>query len=88
MSDSRRQIVVVGAGSGIGAAAAAHFHDRGDYVLAVDVREHNTPASDYVQCDPRDATSISALLDQIGSGWDKLAHVAGVPSTALAAEVL
>lgn len=88
MSEERRKIVVVGAGSGIGAAVATHLHDRGDYVLAVDVRNHATPASDYLHCDLRDAASISALLGQIGSGWDMLAHVAGVPGTAPAADVL
>jgi len=88
MSSERRKVVVVGAGSGIGAAAATHFHDRGDHVLAVDVREHQTPASEYLQCDLRDAASIGALLGQIGSGWDMLAHVAGVPGTAPAADVL
>ena len=88
MSGERRKIVVVGAGSGIGAAVATHFHDRGDYVLAVDVRENKTPASDHLQCDLRDAASIRATLGQLGSGWDMLAHVAGVPGTAQAADVL
>jgi NAD(P)-dependent dehydrogenase (short-subunit alcohol dehydrogenase family) len=82
------KIVVVGAGSGIGAAVATRFHDRGDHVLAVDVREHETPASERRQCDLRDADSIRTLLGQIGSGWDMLAHVAGVPGTAPAADVL
>jgi len=84
----KRKIVVVGAGSGIGAAVAKRFHDRGDHVLAVDVREHQTPATEYAQCDLRDAASINALLGQIGSGWDMLAHVAGIPGTAPAADVL
>jgi NAD(P)-dependent dehydrogenase (short-subunit alcohol dehydrogenase family) len=88
MSGGQRKIVVVGAGSGIGAAVAAHFRDRGDHVLAVDVREHQTPASEYLQCDLRDAASINALLGQIGSGWDMLAHVAGIPGTAPAADVM
>jgi NAD(P)-dependent dehydrogenase (short-subunit alcohol dehydrogenase family) len=86
--DERRKIVVVGAGSGIGAAVATHFHDRGDYVLAVDVREHQTPASDHLQCDLRDPASINALLGRIGPGWDTLAHVAGIPGTAPPADVL
>lgn len=89
MGNGRRKIVVVGAGSGIGAATAAHFHDRGDFVLAVDRHPSpQTPASQHLQCDLRDSASITALLDQIGSGWDMLAHVAGVPGTAPAAEVL
>ncbi|MGE2726036.1 coniferyl-alcohol dehydrogenase [Mycolicibacterium pulveris] len=88
MNKERRKIVVVGAGSGIGAATAAHFHDQGDHVLAVDVREHDTPATERARCDLRDATSIRALLDRIGPGWDMLAHVAGVPGTAPPADVL
>lgn len=88
MSTERRKVVVVGAGSGIGAAVAAHLHDQGDHVLAVDVREHDTPATEYARCDLRDAASIRELLAGIGSGWDMLAHVAGVPGTAPAADVL
>jgi NAD(P)-dependent dehydrogenase (short-subunit alcohol dehydrogenase family) len=88
MSGERRKIVVVGAGSGIGAPVAAQFHDRGDYVLAVDIKPNETPASDHRQCDLRDPASINVLLGQIGSGWDMLAHVAGIPGTAPAADVL
>ncbi|MEV0712129.1 SDR family oxidoreductase [Nocardia aurea] len=84
----QRKVVVVGAGSGIGAATAAHFHERGDYVLAVDVRPNETPASRHELCDLRDATAIAALLDRIGPEWDLLAYVAGVPGTAPAADVL
>ncbi|MCV7300599.1 coniferyl-alcohol dehydrogenase [Mycobacterium barrassiae] len=82
------RIVVVGAGSGIGAAVAKHFYDRGDHVLAVDVREQQTPASEYRRCDLRDPSDIDALLAGISSGWDMLAHVAGIPGTAPAADVL
>lgn len=82
------RIVVVGAGSGIGAAVAKHFHDRGDHVLAVDIRQPPTPVSEYQHCDLRDAERISGLLAGIGSGWDMLAHVAGIPGTAPAADVL
>ena len=82
------KIVVVGAGSGIGAAVATHLHDRGDHVLAVDIREHQTPASECRQCDLRDAADIDALLARSVPGWDMLAHVAGIPGTAPAADVL
>lgn len=88
MNDAQRRVVVVGAGSGIGAAVATHFHDRGDFVLAVDVRPHQTPASRHLQCDLRDAEAVTALLSQIGAGWDMLAHVAGIPGTAPPADVL
>ncbi|MFI5507495.1 coniferyl-alcohol dehydrogenase [Mycobacterium sp. NPDC051804] len=82
------RIVVVGAGSGIGAAVAKHFYDEGHHVLAVDIREPQSPVSEYRQCDLRDADRIGALLADIGAGWDMLAHVAGIPGTAPAADVL
>ncbi|WP_102145553.1 coniferyl-alcohol dehydrogenase [Mycobacterium hubeiense] len=82
------RIVVVGAGSGIGAATAAHFHNRGDFVVAVDVRANETPASRHLSCDLRDPASIDGLLGELGDGWDMLAHVAGIPGTWPAADVL
>lgn len=88
MNNSPRRVVVVGAGSGIGAATAAHFHRAGDFVLAVDVGPHETPASQHACCDLRDPAAITAFAAGLGSGWDVLAHVAGVPGTAAAADVL
>jgi NAD(P)-dependent dehydrogenase (short-subunit alcohol dehydrogenase family) len=84
----KRRVVVVGAASGIGAATAAHFHALGDHVLAVDRRPHATPASEYADCDLARPEDIAGLLSRIGSGWNVLAHVAGVPGTAPAADVL
>lgn len=86
--DSQRRIVVVGAGSGIGAATAAHFHHRGDFVLAVDRQAHQSPASKSLICDLRDAQQIEATLADIGPGWDLLAYVAGLPGTAPPQDVL
>jgi NAD(P)-dependent dehydrogenase (short-subunit alcohol dehydrogenase family) len=88
MTARQRRVVVVGAASGIGAATAAHFHARGDYVLAVDRRQHRTPASEYVDCDLSKPEQISDLAHRIGGGWNILAHVAGVPGTAPAVDVL
>ncbi len=64
MSESARRIVVVGAGSGIGAATAAHFTERGDHVLAVDVRPNETPASEHATCDLRDAADIAQAAER------------------------
>jgi NAD(P)-dependent dehydrogenase (short-subunit alcohol dehydrogenase family) len=80
--------VVVGAASGIGAATAARLHSRGDFVLAVDRRQHDTPASEYADCDLSKPESISRFISSIGTGWDALAHVAGVPGTAPALDVV
>lgn len=83
-----RRIVVVGAASGVGAATATQLHEQGDHVLAVDVKQSDTPASEHRICDLRDAASIRALLNEIVDGWDALAHVAGVPGTAAPGDVL
>jgi NAD(P)-dependent dehydrogenase (short-subunit alcohol dehydrogenase family) len=88
MGARKRRIVVVGAGSGIGAAVATRFHDGGDHVLAVDLRPNDTPASEHALCDLRDPQSITELIDGLGTDWDMLAHVAGVPGTAPVNDVL
>ncbi|MET7772612.1 SDR family oxidoreductase [Nocardia sp. NPDC005366] len=88
MVSPQRRVIVVGAGSGIGAATATHFHQRGDHVLAIDVRPNDTPAARHELCDLRDASAITALLGRIGPDWDALAYVAGLPGTAPAADVL
>lgn len=88
MSAQARRVVVVGAGSGIGEATARLFHERGDHVVAVDARPRTLPVSEWFVCDLRDAGEITSTLAQIGAGWDVLAHVAGVPGTAAAADVL
>ncbi|MEZ0342736.1 SDR family oxidoreductase [Mycobacterium sp. pV006] len=88
MGSDVRRVVVVGAGSGIGAAAARWFHDRGDHVLAVDVRPQTGPAAEWLICDLRNGDEIEQTLTSIGDGWDVFAHVAGIPGTAAAADVL
>lgn len=88
MDARKRKIMVVGAGSGIGAAVATHFHDGGDHVLAVDLRPNDTPAAQHAVCDLRDPQSIAALVGSVGTEWDMLAHVAGVPGTAPVNDVL
>lgn len=89
MGSDVRRVVVVGAGSGIGAATARWFHERGDRVLAIDVRPRTVDAAaEWLVCDLRDADAITQTLTAIGDGWDVLAHVAGIPGTAQAADVL
>ena len=82
------RVLVVGGSSGIGAATAAHFTAAGADVLVADV---NPPADDeinYLHCDLRDPASIDDLLKAVGPGWDALAHVAGLPGTWPAIDVL
>jgi hypothetical protein len=46
-------------------------------VLAVDRRQHRTPASEYADCDLTKPEQITSLTNQIGADWNILAHVAG-----------
>ncbi|OJZ68980.1 short-chain dehydrogenase [Mycobacterium paraffinicum] len=86
--NAQRRTIVVGAGSGIGAATAAHFHAAGDHVLAVDRDNRDVTASEYAELDLRDSSSIADLAARLDQGWDVLAHVAGVPGTLPAQDVL
>ncbi|SRX81089.1 coniferyl-alcohol dehydrogenase [Mycolicibacterium parafortuitum] len=88
LSADARRVVVVGAGSGIGAATARWFQARGDHVLAVDARPRSLPVAEWLVCDLRDHDQVDAALAQIGTGWDVLAHVAGIPGTADPGDVL
>jgi NAD(P)-dependent dehydrogenase (short-subunit alcohol dehydrogenase family) len=88
MSPGQRRVVVVGAASGIGAATAALFHANGDRVLSVDRCTPRSPTGDFAKLDLRDPDAIESLLAQIGPGWDVLAHIAGVPGTHSADDVL
>ncbi len=84
----QRKVVVVGAASGIGAAAAALFHANGDYVLGVDQQPGQVTVGDFQRVDLRKREEIDAFVAGIGPGWDVLAHVAGVPGTHPATDVL
>jgi NAD(P)-dependent dehydrogenase (short-subunit alcohol dehydrogenase family) len=82
------RVLVVGGSSGIGAATAAHFNAAGADVLVADVNPPSDQGLSYVRCDLRDPASIDELLAQAGTGWDVLAHVAGLPGTWSAVDVL
>ena len=82
------RVLVVGGSSGIGAATAAHFAATGADVLVVDVNPPVGGEIDFLRCDLRDPASIDDLLNSVGSGWDVLAHVAGLPGTWPAIDVL
>jgi NAD(P)-dependent dehydrogenase (short-subunit alcohol dehydrogenase family) len=82
------RVVVVGGSSGIGAGTAAYFTAAGAEVLVADVQPPSAGATTYVHCDLRDPHSIDELLRTVGSGWDALAHVAGLPGTRPAIDVL
>jgi NAD(P)-dependent dehydrogenase (short-subunit alcohol dehydrogenase family) len=80
--------LVVGGASGIGAATAAHFQRTGAEVLVADITPPSDASVNFVQCDLRNPASIDALLGTAGGGWDVLAHVAGLPGTRPARDVV
>ncbi|AIJ24661.1 MULTISPECIES: coniferyl-alcohol dehydrogenase [Amycolatopsis methanolica group] len=80
--------VVTGAASGIGAEVARRLTDGGAAVTALDLKAPEVPVERFVECDLTDPASIESAVDELGSGWNVLCNVAGVPGTAPADVVM
>lgn len=80
--------VVTGAASGIGAEVARQLSSRGATVAAVDLKAPQVPVDRFVECDLADPVGIESAVEELGSGWDVLCDVAGVPGTAPAELVM
>jgi NAD(P)-dependent dehydrogenase (short-subunit alcohol dehydrogenase family) len=76
-----KRVVVVGAASGIGAHALERFVERGDEVIALDVRKPADGSVRFVECDLRDPAGIASAAAALPDGIDVVAHVAGIPGT-------
>jgi NAD(P)-dependent dehydrogenase (short-subunit alcohol dehydrogenase family) len=83
-----RRVAVVGAASGIGAHLLQRWIDRGEDVYALDHVDTTGPATTSIRCDLRDPGSIAAAAAALPGGLDAVAHVAGVPGTRAADDVL
>jgi NAD(P)-dependent dehydrogenase (short-subunit alcohol dehydrogenase family) len=87
MADSS-PVVVVGAASGIGAHVLDRYAERGARVIALDVVKPAGGRSEFIECDLRDAASISAAVAALPGDLAVIAHVAGIPGTRPAGQVL
>ncbi|NKQ54220.1 coniferyl-alcohol dehydrogenase [Amycolatopsis sp. K13G38] len=74
--------VVTGAASGIGHAVAEHLGKAGASVTCLDRNEPTAPVERFVRVDLADPASIDAAVAELGTGWDALINVAGIPGTA------
>jgi NAD(P)-dependent dehydrogenase (short-subunit alcohol dehydrogenase family) len=82
------RVVVVGAASGIGAALLDRYIERGTEVIALDYVKPAAARAAYIECDLRDSGSISAAVAALPDEIAVIAHVAGVPGTRPASQVL
>ncbi|UIJ61164.1 coniferyl-alcohol dehydrogenase [Amycolatopsis acidiphila] len=79
---------MTGAASGIGAEVARQLVEGGATVAALDIKAPDVRVDRFVECDLADPACIEAAVDELGSGWDVLCNVAGVPGTAPAELVM
>ncbi|SEO86346.1 SDR family oxidoreductase [Trujillonella endophytica] len=87
MGETRR-VAVVGAASGIGADLLARWVERGDEVHVLDHVAVGGADAASIACDLRDPASIESAVRALPDGLDAVAHVAGVPGTRPADDVL
>lgn len=84
---ANRTFVVTGAASGIGAETTAELMRRGAYVIGVD-RTRVDKADEWRSVDLLERRSIADLVEDLPSGLNGLANIAGLPPSAPPADVL
>lgn len=83
-----KTVIVTGAASGIGAATAEMAAANGANVISIDINAPAKPVGRFIQADLSNKASIDRLLEQLPTGIDGLANIAGLPPTKPAAAVL
>jgi NAD(P)-dependent dehydrogenase (short-subunit alcohol dehydrogenase family) len=81
-------VVVVGAASGIGAHLVDRYVSHGAEVIALDFVKPASRQAAFIECDLRDPDSISAAVAALPGDLAVIAHVAGIPGTRPADQVL
>ncbi len=73
---------MTGAASGIGQAAVQELKRLGAAVASLDLNRPTVPVDRHIRTDLADPASIEAAVNELGSGWDGLLNIAGVPEGA------
>ncbi len=76
------RIAVTGAATGIGAEASRILSDRGDTVVAFDIKEPGENFDVFHQIDLSDPASIERVAAEVDGSFDALLNIAGVPPRA------
>jgi len=76
-----KRIIVTGCASGIGAETTKLLRELGAYVIGVD-RNETSNADEFHQVDLSDKSSIDQLVNDLPTGAQGLANIAGLPPTA------
>lgn len=74
--------VVTGAASGIGHAVAEHLLKGGASVVSLDRNDPAAGVERHITVDLSEPASIDEAVRDLGTGWDALVNVAGIPGTA------
>lgn len=83
-----KEIIVTGAASGIGLETTRVIRANGGKVIAVDLNRPSVEVESYIQADLSDKRSIDNLIEQLPTGIDGLANIAGLPPTQPAEAVI
>lgn len=79
MSVKGKRIVVTGAASGMGHATAMKLIEAGADVVSLDRNAPTAKVARHISIDLSQPDSIDAVVEQLGTGWDALLNIAGVP---------
>ena len=79
MSFEGKRVIVTGAASGMGHATAMKLVEAGAEVISLDRNEPQANVARHITIDLSRPESIDDVVSELGTGWDALLNIAGVP---------